>query len=54
MHAFHLLYFVSNGNNKDVQSINQSINQSIISIRIQKLDLGVSKYVGYSVQVTMC
>ena len=50
MHAFHLLYFVSNGNNKDVQSI----NQSIISIRIQKLDLGVSKYVGYSVQVTMC
>ena len=23
MHVFHLLYFVSNDNNKDVQSINQ-------------------------------
>ena len=25
MHAFHLLYFVSNDNNKDVQSINQHL-----------------------------
>ena len=30
MHVFHLLYFVSNDNNKDVQSINQSIPNAVL------------------------